>query len=421
VDKQKPKIFKGGEAVRRGMKTAVVALLIAAVGGLSVIGCAGEVEEQTPAEETTPAEVWKIKYSTEVSELSFAFPSYYWTFQKEVEERSEGRIKITFYPSETLHKWPEFPEALQEGLVDMACCNPSYRFDVFPLHLIFQFPGLHRNEYESAIIWHEYLKDKWDVPYWDAIDAVSLADNLLEPAWILTAKKTISNMGDFQGFATPVFVYNKAYLEAVGVIPVASLYTERYEHLQKGMIDGVISMPDVITRMKWHTLCTPGEGCAYPFPIAFLFSDVTAAINKPFFQSMPTDLQEIIQTSADKWLSSANMQGNRIVSHLSKQLLTDMGLQYIEWSEEDIKEFNDLAIEKQWPAMYEEAAKYGVEEDLKQLVAEYQKYLDESQFDETMFKSLDGGYEVRDLTKGWEGVNEVLVDYQWFDAEEFVQ
>jgi TRAP-type C4-dicarboxylate transport system substrate-binding protein len=407
--------------MRRGIKSAVAVLLVVAVAGLSIIGCAGEAEEKPPVEETTPPKVFKIKYSSEVSEMSFAWYSYYLTFQEEVEERSDGRIQITYYPNQTLHKWAEFPEALKGGLTDMACTNPTYRFDVFPLHLIWQFPGLHRHEYESAIIWLKYLKDKYDTPYWDAIDSVSLSDNLLEPNWLMTMKKTVRGLDDFKGLSLNVFAYNKPYLEDVGVVPVACAYTERYELLQKGMLDGVLQMPDTMTRMKYQTLATPDKGCAYPFPVIYIACSVPMAINKPFFQSMPADLQEIIQTAADRWMTSANMQGNRIASGLSKDLFREMGLLYIDWPEEDVKEFNDLAVEKAWPAMFEEAAKYGVEEELRQLVADFQKYLDESPFDEAMFKSLEGEYEARDLTNGWEGLDEILVDYQWFNAEKFVQ
>ena len=63
-------------------------------------------------------------------------------FADAVKNRTDGQIKIRFYPAQSLVKAMDTPEALSRGAVDMTIFPPGYMTGIVPLTSVVTLPGL---------------------------------------------------------------------------------------------------------------------------------------------------------------------------------------------------------------------------------------------------------------------------------------
>jgi C4-dicarboxylate-binding protein DctP len=160
-------------------------------------------------------------------------------FKKLVEERSGGAIKVDVYANSTLYKDKEELEALQLGAVQMLA--PSLGkfgssgirdFDVFNLPFLFENSEA-VDRVTKGKIGQDMLKKL------DAIGATGLAfwDNGF---YVMTANKPLLKPEDFRGMKIRVQAskVSEATVRALGGMPQTVAFSEVYQALQTGVVDG---------------------------------------------------------------------------------------------------------------------------------------------------------------------------------------
>ncbi len=81
------------------------------------------------------------------------------TWTKEVEEATEGRIKITIYPGGALAKGPELYDTVAAGAVGMAWSVHGYTAGKFPLTSVMELPFMATSALQGCnILWSLYEK-----------------------------------------------------------------------------------------------------------------------------------------------------------------------------------------------------------------------------------------------------------------------
>jgi C4-dicarboxylate-binding protein DctP len=225
-------------------------------------------------------------------------------FKELLEERSKGRVKVEVYPNSQLYKDKEELEALQLGSVQMlapslAKFGPlgAKEFEVFDLPFLFRDDAAFRNT--TATLGLELFK-KLDAK---GITGLSYWDNGFH---VMSANKPLHTVADFKGLKMRIQSSKvlDAQMRALGAIPQVMAFSELYQALQSGVVDGTEGTPSNIYTQKIFevqkhiTLSNHGH-LAY-----------AVVINKKFYEGLPADIRVVF----DSAMRDATLYANAIAA-----------------------------------------------------------------------------------------------------------
>ena len=226
-------------------------------------------------------------------------------FKQLVEERSKGRIKIEVYPNSQLYKDKEELEALQLGSVQMLAPSLAKfgplgvkEFEVFDLPFLFKDDASFRAVTDGAV-----GRDLFAKLEGKGIKGLAYWDNGFH---IMSANKPLHTVADFKGLKMRIQSSKvlDAQMRALGAIPQVMAFSELYQALQSGVVDGTEGVPSnfwtqkIFEVQKHITLSNHGH-LAY-----------AVIINKKFYDGLPADLRGIV----DGAIKDATTYANAIAS-----------------------------------------------------------------------------------------------------------
>ena len=241
-----------------------------------------------------------LKFNTVVNE---SHPGYtcMQEFEKNVEERSGGRIDVQLYPSSQLGGDREAYEALGLGELEMHYSGSFVLGNFTNKTKIWTLPFFFAGGYDAMFEFFD--------TYGDEI-AQGIADDCgVFPVWTIngafnpaTAGKAISTPADMKGIKYRVHELDQfvAGYETLGAIPVVMTTAEVYTGLQQGAINGAHSEAQMMRTGKYYEVVDNYSAMNMSLDMSL------AGISQPFLASLDPDLQEIILTCAKEWADSYN-------------------------------------------------------------------------------------------------------------------
>ena len=174
-------------------------------------------------------------------------------FKKLAEERTKGKVKVEVYPNSQLYKDGEEMEALQLGSVQMLAPSLAKfgplgvrEFEVFDLPYIFDnYEDLHKvTEGPIGKSLFQKLESKGIVglAYWDN----GFKD--------MSANKALKTPADVKGLKMRIQSSKvlEAEMRAIGAIPQKMAFSEVYQALQTGVVDGTENPPSNFYTQKMY-------------------------------------------------------------------------------------------------------------------------------------------------------------------------
>jgi C4-dicarboxylate-binding protein DctP len=165
-------------------------------------------------------------------------------FKKLAEERTKGAVKIQAYPNRQLYKDKEEMEALQLGAVHMLAPSLAKfaplgvkEFELFDLPYIFDgYTALHAITTGPV---GKKLLDKLEVK---GVRGLAYWDNGFK---VMSANKPLKKPADFKGLKMRIQSSKilDAQMRALGAIPQVMAFSEVYQALQTGVVDGTENPP----------------------------------------------------------------------------------------------------------------------------------------------------------------------------------
>ena len=174
-------------------------------------------------------------------------------FKKLAEERTKGRVKVELYPNSSLFKDGEEMEALQLGSVQMLAPSVAKfgplgvrEFEVFDLPYIFDsFAELHKvTEGPVGKTLFQKLESK-------GVTGLAYWDNGFKD---FSANRSIKVPADYKGLKMRI-QSSKVLgdeIKALGAIPQVMAFSEVYQALQTGVVDGTENPPSNFYTQKMH-------------------------------------------------------------------------------------------------------------------------------------------------------------------------
>jgi TRAP-type C4-dicarboxylate transport system substrate-binding protein len=210
---------------------------------------------------------------------------------KQVEEATNGQVKIQIYYSQTLTKGKDTWEATKNGITDIGWCFHGYWSGLTPLADVISLPALPFKTAEkgSEVLWKLYEKHP-------AIQK-EFADNKIlllytsHPYILITTKKPVKTLEDIQGMKIRMSGGPPTdMMKALGGTPLLIPMPDNYISLQKGVIDGMGAPWEAIHGFRLYEVVN--HYTMAPFPAVYF----SIAMNKRKWDSLGKDIQDAIMS-----------------------------------------------------------------------------------------------------------------------------
>ena len=279
--------------------------LIVAAAALGLIAFAAPAEAQTPI---------VIKFSHVVAPNTPKGKGAD-KFKELAEKYTNGKVKVEVYPNSTLYKDKEELEALQLGAVQMlAPSNSKFgpigikEFEVFDLPFVIPNLAALRKVTEGPM-------GKKMLKLLDPKGMVGLAywDNGFKQ---MSANKPLRVPADYKGlkFRIQSSKVLEAQFRALGAIPQVMAFSEVYQALQTGVVDGQENTPSNMYTQKMH------EVQKYTTLTNHGYIGYVVVVNKKFWDGLPAD----IRGELEKAMAESTTYANTISAQENDEALEDI-------------------------------------------------------------------------------------------------
>lgn len=180
----------------------------------------------------------EIKFATQNPTAAWIHPNGYVPWAKKMEEATEGRLKVTIYPAQTLGKGEAFYDLVKTGVADMAFAMPISTPGMFPIMEIFSLPLIPFKDAATAakIEWDLYNKFPEYRAEYPEVQILSLCAT--GPFFFASVNKPVKKLDDLKGMKIRVPGGRPAdAFKAIGAVPTMVPMPEVYISLEKGIID----------------------------------------------------------------------------------------------------------------------------------------------------------------------------------------
>jgi C4-dicarboxylate-binding protein DctP len=229
-------------------------------------------------------------------------------FKELAEKATKGRVKVEVYPNSTLYKDKEEMEALQLGAVQMLAPSLAKfgplgvkEFEVFDLPYIFPSKDVLYRVTEGPV-----GRDLFKKLEPKGIIGLAYWDNGFK---IMSSNKPMHVPADFKGMKMRIQSSKvlDAQMRALGANPQVMAFSEVYQALQTGVVDGTENPPSNLYTQKMHevqkhvTMSDHG------------YLGYAVIVNKKFWDGLPADVRTQLEGAmkdATKYANAIAQQEN---------------------------------------------------------------------------------------------------------------
>jgi C4-dicarboxylate-binding protein DctP len=236
-------------------------------------------------------------------------------FKDLAEKYTGGKVKVEVYPNSSLYKDKEELEALQLGSVQLLAPSLAKfgplgvrEYDVFDLPFLMSDDARARQMTASPMMadFHKKLEAKSIEPlaYWD------------NGAQVFTANRPLIRPEDFRGMKLRIqgSRVEDAEARALGAIPQSMAFSELYQALQTGVVDGEANVPSNILTQKLYEV-QKYLTVSYHGRLTYAF-----ITNKKFWDGLPADvrapLERAVKESTDFFNETAARENDEALEKI---------------------------------------------------------------------------------------------------------
>ncbi|EJC61778.1 TRAP transporter substrate-binding protein [Alcaligenes ammonioxydans] len=224
-------------------------------------------------------------------------------FKELAEKYTEGKVVVEVYPNSQLYKDKEELEALQLGAVHMLAPSLAKfgplgvrEFEVFDLPFIFNDRNDLRKVTEGPV--GRMLLDKLEPK---GIKGLAYWDNGFK---VMSANSPLKSVDDFLGLKMRIQSSKvlEAQFKALDAVPQVMAFSEVYQALQTGVVDGTENPPSNMYTQKMHEVQKHATVSNHGY------LGYAVIVNKKFWEGLPDDIRQ----GMEKAMSEATVYANDI-------------------------------------------------------------------------------------------------------------
>lgn len=315
--------------------------------------------------DTKPIKLKLFSHSPPMSEEGQVFTQFIERF----EAQSQERVKVRFFPAQSLVKQKDTWTALVNGIGDITMLLTCWEQDRFPLnnaHVL--MPVQVAADERGSLFW----KDLWEkFPEMKAeFDEVKvLAKWLYPPAALHMTRKEVRTPADLRGLKIIVPQQFIEFVKTADSTPLSVNGPEWFSALERGLGDGLMmtfratGSMGALEPVQYHTNISLGYGAA------------VVVMNKKAFAKLPADIRKLLDEELGPWLEKAQMlaacKGDAEKAETAKK----MGHAFYTPSPEEMKQWVALGMPeaKAWIAEMQAKGKpvEGIFEEAMRIAPQY--------------------------------------------------
>lgn len=213
---------------------------------------------------------------------------------RRIEKATNGKVKITGYPAQTLVNQQDMYESTRKGITDMGTGGFDWTPGVFPLMEVFGLPGIPFNSSQVTIRakWAAFKALQAKGVWKELSDVKVLRIASTPPTWLAT-REPIRSLEDLKGKEIRAAGKQIATLKALGAVPLALPVSELYTALDKGTIQGALVAPTLLKGLK---LAQVTNSMTFTPIGSTTFFHI---MNLKIWNSLPPDVQKAFEDDAD--------------------------------------------------------------------------------------------------------------------------
>jgi TRAP-type C4-dicarboxylate transport system substrate-binding protein len=246
---------------------------------------------------------------------------------KEVEKRTDGRVKFTYYPGATLTPAAQTYDSVMKGIADVGESVLGYTSGRFPLMEIIDLPLGYKSGYVATKMINEFYK-KFQPKELDGVKIMWLHAH--GPGILFTKNKAVNKLEDLKGLKIRATGFSAKTATALGAAPVAMPQTESYDALRTGVVEGILNPMEAMKGWKIAEVvkyCTEDYGTAYT-------TSFFVVMNKAKWNALPKDIQDIIEKINVEWIEKQGKLWDEIDQE-GREYMKQRGNQFIALSKEE--------------------------------------------------------------------------------------
>ena len=218
-----------------------------------------------------------------------------------VERDSGGRIKAGVYPASQLGSFSRQIEGVQFGAIQCAIIPPEFYAGIDERFEVLGAPGLVKSMEDGQRLAADpaVLKLMLGLGADKGLHGVGVF--MATPSYIV-ARSPIRRLADFQGKRIRIFAsqFQSVAMKRLGAIPKPMTLAEVLPALQDNAIDGALAGLNVFVPMHYQKVAKYVTATGQPAIFAII------EISKKWYDSLPVDLQQIIDKNAAKESQAIN-------------------------------------------------------------------------------------------------------------------
>lgn len=215
------------------------------------------------------------------------------SYAKEIEKRTNGRVKITVYSGGTLVAADKTYSGIVTGIADMGMSCMAYTRGKFPLSEVIDLPlGYKTGVAATKLInlFYEKFKPK-------EYNETEVMYFMAHSPGIVHSKKPIYKLEDIKGQKIRCTGLAAKVAGKLGAVPVAMPMGETYDSISRGVVDGSMGPQEATQGWRWGEVVaastqTFGAGYSTGFFVV---------MNKQKWNSLPPDIQKIFREVNKEW------------------------------------------------------------------------------------------------------------------------
>jgi len=216
-------------------------------------------------------------------------------FCQEIQERSNGRVEITYYPGGTLSPAPQIYDGVVSGISDIGMSCLAYSMGRFPASALVDLPHAYPDGWVATKVANDFYKN-FKPKEFD--DVHVLYFHAHGPGVVFTAKKPVRKMEDLEGLIIRSTGVGAKIMETLGAEGYGASQGEAYELMSKGTIAGSFSPREVLKGWKQAEVVKYVTGC---YDVGNT-TDMFVVMNKDKWDSLPNNIKKIFTEVSEEWI-----------------------------------------------------------------------------------------------------------------------
>jgi TRAP-type C4-dicarboxylate transport system substrate-binding protein len=290
---------------------------------------------------------------------------------KKLEEQSNGRVKITFYPAQSLVKAKDIYQSTVKDICDIAYEVNSMDPTRFPLTLLTDVPmmgwstskmvtRIRKDLYREFPAFREEFKGVKIL--WQYVS--------LGPSVLHLTKKAAKIPDDLKGTKIIALGWVAKYFNSIGATPVTLMPPDWYMALNRGVAEGTATTYSVIFDHKVYELLP------YHTDVNIGFTGSEVIMNLEKWKSLPPDIQKIIE-NLEPWVVEQALAAVDSDIKKGRKACEERGQNFVEPTAEETQKWleSGKAVHEKWVEENEGEGRpaKAIYEKAKSLIKEYSK------------------------------------------------